>query len=55
MSYGRVGGFEGPEWSRNSIGGTESMNLDPWDPQSLNHQPKNILGLDLGSLAYAHM
>jgi hypothetical protein len=26
---------------------TESTNLDPWDFQGLNHQPKNIPGLDL--------
>jgi hypothetical protein len=27
---------------------TESINLDSWGSQSLNHQPKNIHGLDLG-------
>jgi hypothetical protein len=27
---------------------TESTNLDPWGSQSLNHQPKNIHGLNLG-------
>ena len=26
----------------------ESTNLDPWGPQSLNDQPKNTHGLDLG-------
>jgi hypothetical protein len=45
-SDGRVGGKD----CRNSTGRpTESTNLDPWDSQWLNHQPKSIQGLDLGS------
>ena len=38
-----------PEGDKNSIGRpTESTNLDPWDSQRLNHQPKSIHRLDLG-------
>jgi hypothetical protein len=51
-SDGRIGGkIVGPKGDRNSIG-TESTNLDPWGSQSLNHQPKNIHGLDLGLPIY---
>jgi hypothetical protein len=48
-AYGRTGGrTAGPEGDRNSTGRpTESTNLDPWDSQSLNQQPKNIHRLDL--------
>jgi hypothetical protein len=51
-TYERIEGkIAGPERDRNSTGRpTESTNLDP---QSLNHQPKNIHGLDLG--LYTHM
>ena len=31
---------------------TESTNLGPWISQSLNHQPKNIHGLNLGFPTY---
>ena len=31
---------------------TDSTTLDPWGSQSLNHQPKNIDGLDLGLSAH---
>ena len=31
----------------------KSTNLDPWGSQSLNHQPKNIHGLNLG--LFTHM
>jgi hypothetical protein len=44
-SYGkRIGGrIAGPEWDRNSTGrSTESINLDPWGSQRLNHQLKSI-------------
>jgi hypothetical protein len=42
-----------PKKDRNSTGRpTESANLDPWGSQSLNHQPKNIDGLDLGLPTY---
>jgi hypothetical protein len=48
-SYKLIGGrIVGPEGDRNFTGRpTESTNLNPWGSQSLNHQPKNILGLDL--------
>ena len=43
----------GAEGDRNSTGRlTESTNLYPWGPQSLNHQPKNIHRLDLGLPAH---
>lgn len=43
----------GPEGERNSRERqTESTNLDFGDPQSLNHQPNNILQLDLGLSAH---
>jgi hypothetical protein len=39
----------GPKGNRNSMERpTESINLDPLESQSLNHQPKNIPRLDLG-------
>jgi hypothetical protein len=39
-NIGRIMGIEG---DRNSTGRpTESINLDPWGYQILNHQPKNI-------------
>jgi len=49
-SCGRVGGrIEELEKDRDSSGRpTESTHLGPWGFQSLNHQPKNIHGLDLG-------
>ena len=49
-SYWRIGErIAGPKRNRNSTGRTtESTNLDPWGSQNLNHQPKNIHGLDLG-------
>lgn len=49
-AYGRIGGkMVGPEKDRNSTGRpTESPNPDSWASQSLNHQTKNIHGLDLG-------
>ena len=42
--WGRIGGrILGTKGDRNSTGrGTESPNLDHWDTQRLNHQPKNI-------------
>jgi hypothetical protein len=42
-SFGRIGErIVGPEMDKKTIGRpTESTNLDPWSPQSLNHQPKN--------------
>jgi hypothetical protein len=48
-SYGRIGGrIMDPEGDRNSTGRLrESTNLDPWDSQVINHQPKNIYGPDL--------
>ena len=54
-SYGRVGGrIVSPEGDKNSAGRpTELTNLDPWGSQSLNHQPKNIHGLNLG--LFTHM
>jgi hypothetical protein len=53
-SYGRIGiRIAGPEGDRNSIGrATKSTNLDPWGSKSLNHQPKNIHGVDLGLPAH---
>jgi hypothetical protein len=53
-SYGRIGGrIAGPREDRNSTGRPpESTNLDPWGSQSLNYQPKNIYGLDLGLSSY---
>ena len=50
----RIGGkFGAPKGDRNTTGRpTESLNLDPWGSQSLNHQPKNIHGLDLGLPAH---
>jgi hypothetical protein len=49
-SYGRIGGrISGTEVNRNFTGRpTESMNLDPWGSQSLEHQQKNKHRLDLG-------
>jgi hypothetical protein len=49
-SYGRVGGITaGPKGNRNfTRRPTESTNLDPWNSQRRNHQPKSIHGLDLG-------
>jgi hypothetical protein len=45
--------FEDPRGDMNSTGRpTESTNLDPLDFQRLNHQPKNIHGLDLGLPAH---
>jgi hypothetical protein len=42
----------GPKGDRNSTARpSKSTNLDPWGSQNLNHQPKNIHGLDLGLLA----
>jgi hypothetical protein len=40
-------------WALKGIGALqedqqESTNLDPWESQRLNHQPKNIYRLDLG-------
>ena len=41
----------GPKEDWNSTGRPiESINLDPWGSQRLNHQPKNIHRLDLGLL-----
>jgi hypothetical protein len=57
-SYERIGGIGGedPEGDRNSIGRqTESTNLDPWGSQSLNHQPKNTYGLDLGLPTFMYL
>jgi hypothetical protein len=53
-SYGRIGErITGPEGDRNSTGRpTESTNLDSWDSQSLNHEPKNIHRLDLSLPAH---
>jgi hypothetical protein len=47
---GRIGRrITGLKVDRNSTGRpTKSTNLDPWGSQSLNHQPKNMLRLDLG-------
>jgi hypothetical protein len=45
---------KGDEGGRNSIGiATESTNLDPCCFQSLNYQPKNMHGLDLGQEAWS--
>jgi hypothetical protein len=54
-TYGRIGRrIVGPKKNRNSTGTPkESTNLDPWGSQSLNHQPTNIHGLDLG--LFTHM
>jgi hypothetical protein len=51
-SYGRVGGrIAGPKGDWNSTRRpAESTNLDPWQSQSLNHQPKSIHKLDIGQL-----
>jgi hypothetical protein len=53
-SCGRLGGkIVGPEGDRNSTKRpTESINLEPWDAQTLNHNPKNICKLDLGIPAH---
>jgi hypothetical protein len=52
--YGRIGGrIFSPYGDRNSTGRpTESTNLDPWNSQRLNHQTKNIHGLNLGLPAH---
>ena len=43
------GKISGPREDRNSAGRpTKSTNLDSWGSESLNHQPKNINGQDLG-------
>jgi hypothetical protein len=49
-SYGRRGGrITGLVKARNSTEiPTDSIKLDPWGFQSLNHQPKRTHGLDLG-------
>ena len=50
---GRIAGLYG---DRNSTGRqTESTNLDPWGSQSLNHQPKNTYGLDLGLPTFMYL
>jgi len=51
-SYRRVGGkIEGLGGDRNSIRTPiDSINLDPWVPQRLNHQPKSTHGLELAPL-----
>jgi hypothetical protein len=53
-SYERIGGrIIGSKGNRSSTGRpTESTNLDLWGFQSLNHQPKNMHGLDLGLLPH---
>ena len=53
-SYKRIGRrTAGPKGHGNSIRrSTESTNLNPWGSQSLNHQPKNIYGVDLDLPAY---
>ena len=53
-SYGTIGGrIVDTEGDRNSTGRTtQSTKLYPLDSQRLNHQPKNIFGLDLGFQAY---
>ena len=48
--------MKGCKVDRNSIGRqTESTNLDPWGSQSLNHQPKNTYGLDLGLPTFMYL
>ena len=49
-SYRRIGGTIVDMERDKIVTGkpTESTNLNPWGSQSLNHQPKNIHGLDLG-------
>jgi hypothetical protein len=56
-SYRKVGKtIEGLEGDKDPTGrATESTYLDPWGSQKLNHQPKNIYGLDLGLLSYTHI
>jgi hypothetical protein len=45
--------YYSPQEDRNATGRpTESINLDPWGSQSLDHQLKNISGLDLGPCIY---
>jgi hypothetical protein len=53
-SYGRTGRkIAGTKGNRNSTERpTESINLDPWCSQRLNHQLENIYGLDLGLPAH---
>jgi hypothetical protein len=52
-THGRIGGrIEEPKGDRNSTGKPKESNLDPWDPQSLNHPPKNIHRLDPGLSAH---
>jgi hypothetical protein len=53
-SYGRTGGrVAAQKGDRNSTGRpTDSTNPDPWSTQNLNHQLKNIHGLDLGLPAH---
>ena len=53
-SYRRIKGrIVVPEGNRNPTGRPrESTNLDPWGSQNLNHQSKNIHGLDLGLPAH---
>jgi hypothetical protein len=54
-SYGRTGRIVGHKGDRNSTGRpTESINLYPWDSQSLNHQPKNVHRLDPGLAAHMY-
>jgi hypothetical protein len=48
-SYVKTGGrIAGPKGIGIPQEEQESTNLDPCGPQRLNHQPKNIHGLDLG-------
>jgi hypothetical protein len=56
-SYGRIGGRTvGPKGDRNSTGKpTESVNLDHWGSQSLNHEPKDIYRLDIARPTYRGM
>jgi hypothetical protein len=53
-SFGRIGERTvGPEGVRHSTASlTLSTNLDSWDFENLNHQPKNSHGLDLGLTAH---
>jgi hypothetical protein len=52
-SYGRIGEMIAGPKDKNSTGRpTKSTNLDPWGSQSMNHQPKNIPGLDLSLPAH---
>jgi hypothetical protein len=48
-SYGRAGLRAAPKRIGTPQEDQQSTNLDPWGSQRLN-QPKNIPGLDLGSL-----